>query len=155
MLKRILGLISLFLVILVVSACASQAIASTQVKAQVDGDKVTVAASDVQNSQNTRFPLLTPAGNEYFMVYKLGDSVYARASVCPPCRSTSFTLKGETLVCDRCGTVFNAKTGAGIQGACVNYPKASVPYTVADGKIAMNMSDLATAYKNTLEPGAP
>jgi uncharacterized membrane protein len=155
MLKRILGLISLFLVIIVVSACASKGITSTLVKAQVDGDKVTVAASEVQSSQNTRFALLTPAGNEYFMVYKLGDNLYTRASVCPPCRSTSFTLKGETLVCDRCGTVFNAKTGAGVKGACVNYPKSSVPYTIADGKIVMNMGELATAYENTLEPGAP
>ena len=154
MLKRILGLL-LLSIVLVVSACAGKAIASTQIKAQLEGEKVMVSASEVQNNQNARFPLMTPAGNEYFMAYTLGDNLYVRASVCPPCRSTSFTLKGDTLVCDRCGTVFNAKTGSGIKGACINYPKATVPYTVADGKIEMNVSDLVTAFENTLEPGAP
>ncbi len=153
MLKKIIALISLALVILVVGACSSKGIASTVVKGQVDGDTVSVLASDVQKSQNTRFALKTPTGDEYFMVYKLGDSLYARASVCPPCQSDSFTLSGETLVCDRCGTVFSAKTGAGIKGGCINYPVAGVSYTVTDGKIVMKTSDLVTAYKNTLEPG--
>ena len=39
--------------------------------------------------------------------------------------------------------------------ACVNYPKAQVPYTITDGKIVMKSGDLATAYKNTLQPSLP
>jgi hypothetical protein len=37
----------------------------------------------------------------------------------------------------------------------VNYPKASVTYTVADGNLAMKISDLNTAYQNTLKAGLP
>jgi hypothetical protein len=34
-------------------------------------------------------------------------------------------LNKDVLVCDRCGTRFKAKSGDGIDGACVDYPKAS------------------------------
>jgi hypothetical protein len=85
----------------------------------------------------------------------LNNDVYVRASVCPPCRGKTYTLNGDILVCDTCGTTFNAKNGMGIAGACVNYPKAAVQYTVADGNLVMNMGDLTTAYQNTLKAGLP
>lgn len=90
-----------------------------------------------------------------FMAYVLDNVIYIRASSCPPCRGKTYTLDGNTLVCDVCATTFNAKTGIGIAGACVNYPKASVPYTVAEGNLIMKINDLTTAYQNTLKPGLP
>ncbi len=89
------------------------------------------------------------------MAYVLNDEIYVRASSCPPCRGKTYSLDGNTLVCDTCGTTFNAKTGIGIAGACVNYPKASVQYTVAEGNLTMKISDLTVAYQNTLKPGLP
>jgi nitrite reductase/ring-hydroxylating ferredoxin subunit len=109
----------------------------------------------LQNSTNTRFVVKTSQGDANYMAYLLDKQLYVRASVCPPCRSLTFTLDGNTLVCDRCATVFNAETGAGIKGACVNYPKANVPYTIADGKVVMKTGDLTTAFQNTLQPGLP
>lgn len=90
-----------------------------------------------------------------FMAYVLDNVVYVRASVCPPCRGKTYSLDGSKLVCDVCATTFNASTGIGIAGACVNYPKASVSYTVSDGNIVMKVSDLALAYQNTLKAGLP
>jgi nitrite reductase/ring-hydroxylating ferredoxin subunit len=87
-----------------------------------------------------------------FMAYKYDDQLYVRADICPPCRSESYTLTKGTLVCDSCGTVFNAGTGAGIKGACVRFPKQSVNYEVKDGNILINGTDLITAYQNTLNP---
>jgi len=156
MITKIIAGILLVLVVLTAAGCASsQAVASTQVNARVDGDNVSISAAEVQNATNTRFTVKTPLGDTTYMAYILDKELYVRASVCPPCRSNSFTLDGDTLVCDRCATVFDAGTGAGIKGACVNYPKAQAPYTITDGKIVMKTSDLATAYKNTLQPGLP
>ena len=153
---KVIAAVLFVLVVLTAAGCAnSQAVASTQVNARVDGDNVSISAAEVQNATNTRFAVKTPLGDTTYMAYILDKGLYVRASVCPPCRSLSFTLDGDTLVCDRCATVFNAKTGAGIKGACVNYPKAQVPYTISAGKIVMKSGDLATAYKNTLQPGLP
>jgi nitrite reductase/ring-hydroxylating ferredoxin subunit len=90
-----------------------------------------------------------------FMAYVLAGEIYVRANVCPPCRSIGFSLNEEILVCDRCATTFEAKTGEGIVGACVDYPKALVPYEIEDGNIVMSSTDLTTAYQDTIEPGWP
>jgi hypothetical protein len=59
------------------------------------------------------------------------------------------------MVCDRCATTFKADTGNGIGGACVDYPKALVPYEIANGNIIMKQADLVVAYENTINPGWP
>jgi nitrite reductase/ring-hydroxylating ferredoxin subunit len=86
-----------------------------------------------------------------FMAYVLGDTIYVRASICPPCRGKTYSLDGSTLVCDTCATTFDAKTGKGIAGACVNYPKAPVAYLISDGNIVMKTSDMIAAYQDTLK----
>lgn len=121
----------------------------------VSTDTVSIPLNVVQNNWNTHFLVDAPGGKMGFMAYVLDNVIYIRASSCPPCRGKTYTLDGNTLVCDVCATTFNAKTGIGIAGACVNYPKASVPYTVAEGNLLMKINDLTTAYQNTLKPGLP
>ena len=121
----------------------------------VSPDTVSIPKDIVQKNWNSHFLVNIPGGTMGFMAYVLNDEIYVRASSCPPCRGKTYSLDGNTLVCDTCGTTFNAKTGVGIAGACVNYPKASVQYTVADGNIILKLSDLTVAYQNTLKPGLP
>jgi nitrite reductase/ring-hydroxylating ferredoxin subunit len=147
---------------LVVAGCSgsgdttpSGPIKATLIEPQVVGDVVSIPVSEVEDNQNVRFEVETQEGNMTFMAYVLGGEIYVRANVCPPCHSTGFSLDEDILVCDRCATKFQAQTGAGISGACVNYPKASVAYEVGDGNIVMNSSGLTIAYEDTLEPGWP
>ena len=125
------------------------------IEPQVNGDTVSVPVSEIENDWNTRFKLSTADGDIVTMAYMLNGVIYVRASICPPCRSQGFTLTGDVLSCDTCGTRFSANTGEGISGACVNYPKASVSYTISDGNVVMSQSDLVTAHQNTLKPGWP
>ena len=130
-------------------------IRATPIVATVTDDTVTIPVSSVQKYWNVHFFVNGQAGQQSFMAYILNDQIYVRASVCPPCRGKTYALDGNTLVCDVCATTFNAQTGIGIAGGCVNYPKASVPYQVSNGNIVMQIGDLATAYNNTLKPGLP
>ncbi len=145
-------------VVLVVSACGGQdvqkPVKATWVEPQLAGGTVSIPVSEVNNNKIVHFNVAVALGNEMaFMAYDLDGELNVRANVCPPCRSIGFSLDKDTLVCDTCRTTFNAKTGVGISGACVGYPKASVPYEISDGKIVMRGNDLVTAYQNTLEPG--
>ena len=126
-----------------------------EITPSVSNDTVSIPLNVVQNNWNTHFLVDAPGGKMGFMAYVLDNVIYIRASSCPPCRGKTYTLDGNTLVCDVCATTFNANTGIGIAGACVNYPKASVPYTVAEGNLIMKINDLTTAYQNTLKPGLP
>ena len=125
------------------------------IEPQVNGETVYIPLSEVQNDWNTHFRLDTQAGKMTFMAYLLNNKIYVRANVCPPCRSIGYALDNNILVCERCATTFKADTGDGIQGACVDYPKALVPYQITNGNIIMKQADLVVAYENTLKPGWP
>jgi nitrite reductase/ring-hydroxylating ferredoxin subunit len=69
----------------------------------------------------------TDIGELSVIAYRFDNKVFVRSNVCPPCNSIGFTLKNNTLVCDSCGTVFDAATGKGIEGGCVGYSKEGIP----------------------------
>ena len=125
------------------------------IEPQVNGDTVSIPQSEVEKNWNVHFKVDAQGNTETFMAYVLDGKIYVRANVCPPCRSIGYTIDKDILVCDMCATKFKAKSGDGISGAWVNYPKASVSYEVAGDSIVMKKSDLSVAYQNTIKPGLP
>jgi len=158
--KSMLGLV-LLAMILSTAACSSsnpqsnEPIKATWIEPQVAGDTVSIPVSEVENNWNVHFNLKTQGEDMNFMAYVLDGEIFVRANVCPPCQSIGFSLEEAVLICDRCATTFKARTGEGIEGACVDFPKASVPYEVSDGNVVMKGTDLIAAYQDTTEPGWP
>jgi nitrite reductase/ring-hydroxylating ferredoxin subunit len=163
---RILPVVLVLFLAVSITACSSNSgnsgntqsdslIEPTWIQAELADNTVTISLSEVEANGMSHFTINTSSGEMDFMAYELSGETYVRASICPPCYSRSFGLKGDTLVCDTCGTVFDAETGSGIKGACLNYPKASVPYEITGNSIIMGVDDLLIAYNNTLEPGLP
>ena len=122
---------------------------------EVEGDAATVhiPLGTIEKYVNTHFNVETNGERLDYMAYLLDGTVHIRANVCPPCRSRGFALEGEVLVCDMCATTFDALDGSGIQGACMDYPKASVEYEIMDGMVNLDMNDLVEAYGETEIPG--
>ena len=159
----ILGLVAVLAGIIVLAGCSSGANAKevtypeTEITPTVTNDTVSIPVSVINSKRNVHFELATTRGNTSFEAYTFNGAIQVRASFCVPCRGTSFTLSGDKLICDNCGTVFSAKDGMGVSGvaACKSYPKAAVPFTTTGGNIVMQSSDLQTAFNNTLSPGLP
>lgn len=112
------------------------------------GSTVYLSMAAVAQAGNGRFRV----NDMTFMAYQMDGKYYIRSSVCVPCGSTSFTLQNGTLICNTCGTVFSATTGIGVRGvaACMTYAKKAVVYTTDGDNIVMTLTDLTTAYQNTL-----
>jgi nitrite reductase/ring-hydroxylating ferredoxin subunit len=161
MLKRITLILALVILVSSIVACSdngtqnSQRIEATWINPQVLGDIISIPISEVENDKIMHFEFTTQDKDMTFMAYDLSGEIYVRANICPPCHSIGFSLQESTLVCDTCGTVFDARTGAGINGACVAYPKAAVAYEIRDGSIVMKGSDLLAAYQDTVNPAPP
>jgi nitrite reductase/ring-hydroxylating ferredoxin subunit len=158
------GLIGALLMIGLVAgltACGGATTASAEpvqaqwVQALPAGDSVTLPVADVETHRNVHFKVTDAGTTAAFMAYQGEDGITVRANVCPPCRSQGFSLAGDVLVCDTCATTFEADTGDGIQGACADFPKASVAYSIEGGNIVMTKADLFTAYRDTNAPGRP
>jgi nitrite reductase/ring-hydroxylating ferredoxin subunit len=161
MLKRLTLILALVILVSSIVACSdngtqnSQRIVATWINPQVLGDIISIPISEVENDKIMHFEFTTQDEDMTFMAYDLSGEIYVRANICPPCHSIGFSLQESTLVCDTCGTVFDARTGAGINGACVAYPKAAVAYEIRDGSIVMKGSDLLAAYQDTVNPAQP
>jgi len=161
MLKKITLILALVILVSSIVACSdngtqnSQRIEATWINPQVLGDIISIPISEVENDKIMHFEFTTQDKDMTFMAYDLSGEIYVRANICPPCHSIGFSLQESTLVCDTCGTVFDARTGAGINGACVAYPKAAVAYEIRDGSIVMKGSDLLAAYQDTVNPAQP
>lgn len=128
-------------------------IRATWINPQINGNSVSIPASEVQQKWNTHFSLGEEQGNMNFMAYVQDGEMQVRANVCPPCRSIGFSLNNDELVCDKCGTRFDAISGGGISGACKDYPKALVAYEVTGDQIVMQLANLTAAYEDTIEKG--
>jgi nitrite reductase/ring-hydroxylating ferredoxin subunit len=156
MLKKILPILVLLALVSSIVACSdngtqsNQLIKATWIEPQVVGDTISVPVSEVESDTITHFKFRAQDEDMTFMAYDLSGEIYVRANICPPCHSIGFSLQQSTLVCDTCGTVFAAKTGAGIKGACVAYPKAEVAYNLDNGNIVMRSIELVAAYQNTV-----
>jgi len=156
MLKKIILILVLLVLVSSIVACSdngtqnNQRIEATWISPQLLGDTISIPISEVANDNIIHFELRTQDKDMTFMAYDLSGEIYVRASICPPCHSTSFSLQQSTLVCDTCGTVFDAKTGEGINGACVGYPKAAVAYEIGSSNITMKGTDLVAAYQDTV-----
>jgi nitrite reductase/ring-hydroxylating ferredoxin subunit len=136
-------------------ALSVRPVAAVSVVAVLEGDIVTIPLSAVEDAVNAEFSLTLENRLLDFMAYELDGEVFVRASACPPCSSRSFALDRETLVCDTCATRFDAWTGEGIDGACVDYPKARVVCAISgDGLVRMSVADLVGAYDATLVAGS-
>ncbi len=161
--RLVIMLVVLVATMVVGTACPSPgdggrnnvSIGATWIEPHVVGGSVSIPVSEVENHRNVHFRVDTESGDMHFMAYMLDAQIHVRANVCPPCRGIGYSLDGDVLVCDMCATTFDARTGNGIKGACVNYPKAAVPYDIVAGSIVMNRADLSVAYQDTLEPGWP
>ncbi len=159
--RLILGLI-LAALPLIFAACNgggktanAQPVKATWIEPEISGNTVSIPVSALKDNDIVHFKLAGLNGDIAFMGYEIDGQTNIRANLCPPCRSVGFSLNGETLVCDTCRTTFEAKTGDGISGACVAYPKAEVAFKVIQGKIVMNAGDLQQASIKTGEPGWP
>ena len=130
-------------------------IKATWVTAGVEGNSVSVSKSELESAGIIHFKVPSDDGELAFMAYTEDGDINVRANVCPPCRSIGFSLNGDELVCDSCLTRFEADTGAGISGACKDFPKASVDYQTDGDAIVMQTGDLVTAHENTTKPGWP
>jgi len=158
--KAMLGLV-LLAVILTIVSCSSDnppsgdPISATWIEPQVVDDIVSIPVSEVEDNGHVHFNVEIQGEDMNFMGYVLDGEVFIRANVCPPCGSIGFSLDGDILICDRCATTFESETGEGIQGACVDFPKALVPYEIDGGNLVMQDTDLIAAYEDTLGPGWP
>lgn len=96
-------------------------------------EKYSIISFGVENDQGFVVPLMayiTPSGR-----------VFAGSSMCGPCRGRTFSLAGETLVCDTCRTTYTIEGHEFISGsaACSAYPPFYMQPLLQDGMLQIEL----------------
>jgi hypothetical protein len=91
---------------------------------------------ELENDEGTLVPLMayiTPSGR-----------IFAGSSMCEPCRGRTFSLAGETLVCDTCRTTYTIEDHKFISGAvaCGQYPPANMNAVIENGTIIIQETEV-------------
>ncbi len=123
--------------------------------AVLNGDSVTIPVVAIEDVRNAEFSFELGGRRLDFLAYVLDGELFVRAAACPPCNSTTFALDGYELICDACDTRFDGWTGAGLDGACVDYPKAAVAYEFNGDLVAMTVADLVASWEKTVAGSKP
>lgn len=99
-------------------------------------DKNNIVFFELENNEGTLVPLMayiTPSGR-----------LFAGSSMCEPCRGRTFSLAGETLVCDTCRTTYTIEDHKFISGAvaCGSYPPSNMNPVVENGMVVINEAEV-------------
>lgn len=100
----------------------------------VDMNNIVYFESENKNQETVpMMAYITPSGR-----------LFTGSSLCEPCRGTTFSLAGETLVCDTCKTTYDIETHEFISGAkiCGSYPPVNMNAEVIDGQVVISKEEI-------------
>jgi len=95
-----------------------------------------IVSFEIANSEGELVPLMayiTPTGR-----------LFAGSSMCEPCRGRTFSLAGETLLCDTCRTTYDIENHEFISGAyaCGSYPPVNMNPRVEGDMIIIELEEV-------------
>lgn len=118
----------------------------TKVQNKVENGKVTVTSlTDLKqkkfiwteySANGKRVPLTAIA--------EPSGKVAVAVSLCEPCKSESFHISGNQLICNACGTIWDLESFKGISGGCQQYPPQILPYHQNGDNLEVQQSVLDT-----------
>lgn len=121
-----------------------QLVAQTPVQAVVTGGTIQIP---LQAIEANKFIITTYAGGgrslKLTSYIAPSGKVITAVSICEPCRSETFHIAGNQLVCNACGTKWDLETLKGISGGCLNYPPDVLESTLENGNIVIAESLVA------------
>jgi Membrane iron-sulfur containing protein FtrD-like len=133
---------------------AGGTVAMAPVNLTVSGANASFAVADVQKSTlvGMKYARKAPVSGEWqsitggkipliSYIAPSGNLVVA-TSFCEPCKSTSFHIEGNTLVCDTCFTKWDLNTLQGVSGGCTAYPPQALKAQKEGGNIVVATADL-------------
>lgn len=121
-------------------------ISMTPVEPVVEDGKVKIPLSVVEENSIVFFELENDEGTVVPLMAYITPSgrVFTGSSMCEPCRGRTFSLAGETLVCDVCRTTYTIEDHKFISGAqaCGQYPPSYMEPVVENGLIVFDYAEV-------------
>ena len=108
----------------------------------VKDNKIILPLDLVKEKKFVRFQVSGDKTNNLPIVAYLTEDgkVVTAISMCEPCNSTEFHIRGSNLICNSCGTTWNLNDLKAISGSCGKYPPDPLPSIVVGNEIQIDKS---------------
>jgi len=107
--------------------------------ARVENGKIIVPLDLVIEKKFVAFNYQSPYNVVPLLAYVSGEGKIVTAiSMCEPCNSQRFHMKGEDIVCNSCGTTWKIDNLEPVNGSCSKYPPDAVANTVLGNEIQID-----------------
>ncbi|MBI4535650.1 MAG: DUF2318 domain-containing protein [Ignavibacteriae bacterium] len=106
---------------------------------RVENGKIVVPLELVKEREFVAFHYQAPNNLVPLLAYVSGEGKIVTAiSMCEPCNSQRFHMKGENIVCNSCGTTWKIDSLEPVSGSCSKYPPDAVPNTVVGNEVQID-----------------
>lgn len=109
------------------------------IQARVENGKVIIPFDEVKQKKFVRFTYGDAASGLPLLAYVSGEGkIVTAVSMCEPCNSTAFHIKGDKIICNSCGSMWELNTLVAVSGSCGKYPPDVVPNTIVGKDIQID-----------------
>ena len=114
------------------------------IPSRVEKGKIIVPLDIVKGKKIVAFNYSAPKNITPLLAYMSSEGKIVTAiSMCEPCNSKRFHIKGETLVCNACGSTWELDNLRAISGACGKYPPDAIPSVVVGNEVQIDEAIVA------------
>lgn len=108
----------------------------TPVLVKVEDGKIIIPLDVLKEKKFIRFTYGDPAYGIPLLAYISSEGkIVTAVSVCEPCNSTAFHIRGDKIICNSCGSTWELNDLEAVSGSCGRYPPDAVPNTVVGNEI--------------------
>ncbi|QNO13439.1 DUF2318 domain-containing protein [Alkalicella caledoniensis] len=123
-----------------------EVIAMTVIEPVIEDDKVLIPLQTVNENNIVTFEIANDQGELVPLMAYITPSgrLFVGSSMCEPCRGRTFSLAGDTLLCDTCRTTYTIEDHEFISGAvaCGSYPPVNMNPTINQGTIEIDLQEI-------------
>jgi hypothetical protein len=106
---------------------------------KVENGKIIIPLSLVKEKKFIAFNYESPANVVPLLAYVTTEGkIVTAVSMCEPCNSKRFHIKGEELICNSCGSKWKVNNLEAISGSCGKYPPDAIPNTLVGSDIQID-----------------
>lgn len=115
------------------------------IEIRVENGKIIIPLDEVQERKFVAFNYDKGGTKIPLLAYISGEGRLVTAvSMCEPCNSTRFHIRGDDLICNSCGTTWELDNLSGVSGSCQKYPPDAIPSEVVGNDIVIDEAIVAS-----------
>lgn len=114
------------------------------IAAKVENGKIIIPLDMLMEKKFVRFTYGdAPNGLPLLAYISTEGKIVTAVSMCEPCNSTAFHIKGDKIICNSCGSTWELNDLEAVSGSCGRYPPDAMPNVVVVNEIHIDEQTVA------------